>query len=97
MSRKRFDHLVIEISLAVGRRIARYPLWLHLHELGLDPESLTPEGAAAFCRAELRPFLTSRGLHLKPRAERRIERAVRRFDPRVPTPEERLGGSYASE
>jgi hypothetical protein len=97
MGRKRFDHLVLEISLAVGRRIPRYPLWLYLHEVGLDPEALTPDGAAAFCRGELRIFLSRRGLALGPRAERRVERAVRRFDPRMPAPEERLGRSFAGE
>ena len=48
MQRRRFDHLTVEISLAVDRNLPRYPLWLALKELGLEPEGLTREAAARF-------------------------------------------------
>lgn len=86
MGRRRFDHLVIEISVAVGRRVPRYALWLRLHELGWDPEELSREAALAFCGAPLSGFLGERGLALAPRPRRRLERSVARFDPSVPTP-----------
>jgi len=90
VGRRRFDHLVLEISLAAGRRIPRWDLWMRLHELGWDPESLTRQAAVAFCRSDLDGFLGDLGLYLSPRSLRRVERAVRRFDPLVPTPYDRL-------
>jgi hypothetical protein len=88
--RRGFDHLLAEASLAVGRRLPRYPLWLRLRELGFDPEGLTREQALAFCRGGLRAFLGEHRLALSERAARRLERAVARFDPRRPTPAEWL-------
>lgn len=90
MSRRRFDHLVVEVSLAVGMRIPRYDLWLRFHELGCDPEALTPQMAAAFCDGPLHGFLAEFGLHLDRRARRRLMRAIERYDPTIPSPEERL-------
>jgi hypothetical protein len=90
LGRKRFDHLVLEVSLAVGRRISRWELWMQLHEAGCDPEALTRQGAVEFCQAELPGFLKARGLRLSPREGRRLQRAVSRFDPGLPTPYDRM-------
>jgi len=90
VARRRFDHLVLEISLAVGSRIPRYDLWLHLHDLGWNPEQLPRGAAVAFCGAPLTRFLADCGLRLTPRGQRRIQRAVRRYDPSIPTPYERM-------
>lgn len=88
MTRRRFDHLFLEVSLAIEAPAPRYALWLGLHDLGWDPDALTREQAAAFCDGPLRRLLAERGIALAPRAERRLRRAVARFDPRVTTPEE---------
>ena len=88
--RTRFDHLVAELSIAVGVLVPRYPLWLRLHELGQDPENLSVEAATAFCGAPARRFLAEQGYALGWRARRRLVRSVARFDPARPTPEELL-------
>lgn len=90
MGRRRFDHLVIELSLALGRRVPRYDLWLRVHDNGLDPERLSRESAVSFCRGPLSRFLADHGLRLSGRARRRLERSVRRYDPALPTPYERM-------
>ena len=36
MRRRRFNHLVAELSELADRSIDRYALWLRLHELGLQ-------------------------------------------------------------
>lgn len=90
MGRRRFDHLIVELSVAAGRRLPRYALWLALHEAGWNPERLSRDGALAFCDGPLEPFLARRGLRLTRRAARRLRRAVARFDPRVLRPEERF-------
>jgi hypothetical protein len=84
--RRRFDHLVMEISLAVGRPIPRYPLWLRFHEHGCDPELLTDAIAIAFCDGPLSGFLAENGFTLSKRRLRRLRRAVARFDPDLPRP-----------
>lgn len=89
-SRRRFDHLVVELSLAAAAPIPRYALWIRLHELQLDPERLSRRGALGFCRGPARDFLAEHGHVLTPRARRRLLREVGRFDPAHATPEERL-------
>ena len=89
MGRRRFDHLVAELSEALGVWVARYDLWLAMHELGYDPELLTRDSAMAFCDGPLRRFLHTRGLHLSARSARRLRRSVGRFDPAAPSPPER--------
>jgi hypothetical protein len=89
--RARFDHLVAELSVAVGALVPRWPLWLRLHELGQDPEHLSGEAALAFCGGPARRFLADQGLDLGWIARRRLLRAVARFDPTRPTPEQALG------
>lgn len=88
MGRSRFDHLATEVSVAVGARIPRYPLWLRIHEAGDDPEALTREAAVAFCEGPLLHFLLDHGYWLSARARRRLVREVARFDPSRSTPEE---------
>ena len=90
MRRRRFDHFVVELSLAVGSRIPRYPLWLRVRESGLDPEELSRDDALAFCREHLRLFLAQQGLVLRQRQARRLARTIARYDPSIPTPEEHL-------
>ena len=90
MTRRRFDHLVVEVSLATGWRVPRFQLWLRLRELGADPETISGEEIVAFCGGPLRRFLAERGVALGPRAQRRLLRSVRRYDPTRREPEEHL-------
>jgi hypothetical protein len=90
VSRRRFDHLAIELSVAAGVRVPRYALWLAFHEASLDPERLGREDVLAFCDGPMAPFLRSQGLRLAPHRARSLRRALARFDPRFPTPYERL-------
>lgn len=88
--RRRFDHLVAAISLAVGQPIARYRLWLRLHEAGIDPEGLTAPLAVAFCDGALTGFLADEGLELRRRARRRLRKQLLGFDPDSPNPDDGL-------
>jgi hypothetical protein len=90
--RRRFDHMNAEISVAAGYAVPRYALWLRLHELGWDPETLTRSQALAFCDGPLAAFLADHGVSLARRARQRLRREIRRFEPAVPTPYERLAG-----
>jgi len=90
MRRRRFDHLILEISLALDRNIPRYPLWLTFKELGVDPEFLNREVVIEFCDEHLADFLAHLGYTLSRRSARRLRRAVARFDPALPTPYERM-------
>ena len=87
-SRRCFDHLAAEISVAVGSAVPRYRLWLRLHDLGLDPEDLSAQQAASFCGDPLPGFLSECGLRLAPRRQLRLQRSLRRYDPSVPAPHE---------
>jgi hypothetical protein len=88
--RRVFDHLHAELSVGVGRVVPRYPLWLRMREVGLDPERLTPAQALAFCDRELGELLAELGLMLPRRPARRLAREIGRFDPSRPTPYERV-------
>jgi len=90
MSRRCFDHLVAEISVQVGWRIPRYALWLQLRHEGMDPEALSRSAALSFCQGPLQHFLAGYGVLLPARHRRRLLRRVERFDPDLPTPEERF-------
>jgi hypothetical protein len=90
VGRRRFDHMVVEISVALGQNIPRFALWMRLHDHGSDPEELTRDAAVAFCGAPLSRFLADHGLALPPRTRRKIQRAVHRYDPAIPTPYERM-------
>jgi hypothetical protein len=90
MGRRRFEHLYAEASVAAGRLLPRFELWMACHELGGDPEALSREDALELCRRALPPLLARLGVALPPRAAQRLERSVARFDPRHPTPYERF-------
>jgi hypothetical protein len=94
VGRRRFDHLFAETCVAADRRLPRLALWLALHDDGADPEGLTREQALAFCRGSLPRFLARHGVALAPRAQRRLERELRRYDPTRPSPYERFA-AYA--
>jgi hypothetical protein len=91
-SRKLFNHLFVELSVSVGAWIPRYALWLHLHDLGWDPESLSQSDAVAFCDGPLDRFLTDRGYRLSRRAHRRLRASLVKYDLH-PLPHERLASS----
>jgi hypothetical protein len=95
MSRRRFEHLVTEISVCLGWRVPRYALWLRLHHQGMDPEALSRGAALAFCDGPLQGFLAEHGLRLPAREQRRLLRSIARFDPDQPTPEERFSDRSA--
>jgi hypothetical protein len=80
----------MSISVALRVPIPRYALWLHLHELGCNPEGLTREMALAFCDGPLSGFLAERGLRLTRRALRRLCKEVERYDPQWLDADEQL-------
>jgi len=90
VDRRRFDHLVEELSLALGALAPRYRLWLRLRELEADPDALTATAAIQFCQSHLAGFLREEGLELSRFALMRVRRRVARYDPAVPTPYERM-------
>ncbi len=90
MARSRFDHLAVEVSVAVGTAIPRYLLWLHLHETGADPEALSRDAVIGFCKGPLPHILSDRGFWLSPREKRQRLKRVTRFDPEQPSPADRL-------
>jgi len=95
VDRRRFDHLYEELSVSLGQLAPRYALWLHMREVGIDPEQLSRAALLSYCHVHLGRFLSRHRLRLPERRLRRLERSVSRFDPRHPTPYEhmaRLGG-----
>jgi hypothetical protein len=90
VSRRRFEHLVVEISLAVEQNIPRYRLWLQMHDLGWNPENLDIEEALSFCDNNLRIYLAECGLKMSSRSVRKLRREIGRFDPNIITPFERM-------
>ncbi len=90
MERRRFEHLVVELSVAVGKLIPRYALWLLLQELGFDPILLSPNQVIKFYDAHLEQFLAEHGLSLEPREARKLRGRLTKFDPRYPTPYETM-------
>ncbi len=94
MQRRRFEHLYVELSLALGELAPRYALWLQMGEAGHAPDKLGRDAVIRFCQDELEVFLFQYGLALTPRQLRRLVRSVSRFDPDQSTPEERLTGLF---
>lgn len=88
MSRRTFEHLYNEISVAAGRRVSRYGLWLLVWESGGDPDELTREQVRCFVDRQLGTLLREEGVVLADRDRHRLERTLLAFDPRHPTPEE---------
>jgi hypothetical protein len=96
VSRKLFNHLFVELSLSIGTRVPRYALWLELHDLGWDPESLQVTEALAFCDGPMEGFLSNRGMRISRRGRKRLRKALANFDPTRSLPHEifeRLCGS----
>jgi len=89
-TRRGFEFLFVELSLALERLVPRYPLWLGLQALGWDPMALTGSQMITFCDRHLEAFLAEHGLALAPRRAQRLRREIRRFDPRHPTPYETM-------
>jgi hypothetical protein len=90
VKQRRFEHLVVELSVSVGRIIPRYALWLLLQEQGWDPVVLGREDIKRFCDDHLPIFLADHGLTLGERRARALRKRLLRFDPRHPTPEETM-------
>jgi hypothetical protein len=88
MGRRRFDRLVAELSVALERWVARYPLWQAVHAAGFDPEHWTGAEVERFCRHELPRWLRLNGYALSEARLTRLARALARFDPSHLTPEE---------
>lgn len=96
MSRKLFNHLFVELSVSIGKRVPRYALWLELHDLGWNPEALRVTEALAFCDGPMEGFLRHRGMRITQRARKRLRRELAKFDPERALPQEifeRLCGS----
>jgi hypothetical protein len=93
LARRRFDHLVLELSLALAVRVPRLALYLAAARYAESGARL-----AEFCGAPLDGFLAEQRLApLAPRARERLRRRVARFDPRWRTPEEILGRMLEAE
>jgi hypothetical protein len=90
VDRRRFEHLLIEISLACRQSLPRYRLWLALHHSDANPEDLSREHAIDFCNEDLADFLAEQGMSLSLWRRRKVRRAVKYYDPLLPTPEDRL-------
>jgi hypothetical protein len=96
VNRRRFENLVVELSVAAGHLVPRYALWLRLQELGLDPIGLERADMLRFVDGHLSSFLAEHGLALENRVQRRLRGRLARFDPRYPTPEETIQRLFAS-
>jgi len=94
MHRRYFEHIYVEICVAVNRRISRYDLWLRLGDGGGDPDELTCTEARHFVDHGLSAVLAEEGAAISDRARCRLERRILRFDPRHPTPEEWLTSTF---
>ena len=90
MGRRRFDHFFEELSVALGVLVPRYPLWLELEAWGAHPEHLSRSELIRFCNGRLDAFLADHCLSQSGAPRRRLERALRRFDPRHATPYEHM-------
>jgi hypothetical protein len=88
MERRRFDRLVVELSVALDRWVPRYALWQHVHDAGLDPERWTGAQAERFCLLELPRWLRRQGFALAEPRLAKLARTIGRMDPALLTPEE---------
>ena len=88
MGRRRFDRLILELSLALDRSVPRYSLWQAVHGVGLDPEAWSGAQAQRFCTSELPRWLRREGFALAQQKLDRLARTIARFDPSQRTPEE---------
>ena len=88
MKRRRFDHMVVELSVLLDRWVARFALWQAVKEAGYDPESWSGTQAERFCTIDLPRWLRHQGQAVPEARLARLARSVARFDPALPTPEE---------
>lgn len=88
--RRWFDHLFAELSVELGRLAPRYPLWIRIGELGVDPARLRGEDVVSFCDLHLAGFLADHGLTLSTRRRRKLARNLSRFDPYRQTPSDHM-------
>ena len=88
MGRRRFDHLVVLLSLALDRSLSRYSLWQAVRDAGLDPEAWSGPEAQRFCTLELPRWLRQQGFSLAEPRRERLARSMARLDPNQLTPEE---------
>ena len=86
VDRRRFDHFFAEVSVELGRLAPRYALWVCLGELGADPDRVSRQQLIRFCDEHLEAFLADQGMALSPRQQRKVKRAVARFDPQHLSP-----------
>jgi hypothetical protein len=73
MSRRVFNKLHEELSLARNKLYPRYELWQSVGEYGYDADNLQPEEAANWCRDNGHLSLAGK---------------MRKYDPNLQTPEE---------
>ena len=88
LGRRRFDRLVLELSVALDRWVPRYPLWQAAHAAGFDPERWSGPEAERFCTIELPRWLRRQGFALSETKLAKLTRTITRFDPAQLTPEE---------
>jgi len=94
MGRRRFDQLVLELSVLLDQRVSRFALWQAVHEAGQNPEDWSGPQAERFCSVELPRWLRRHGFALPESRLQKLARRLARFDPARLTPEEhfaRLG------
>ena len=73
MSRRVFNKLHEELSLAAGAPVPRWPLYQDVQDAGFDPEAMSPEEASLWCKDNGHP---------------KVARKLRRYNPDLETPEE---------
>jgi hypothetical protein len=88
MGRRRFDRLMMELSVALDRWVPRYPLWQAVHAAGFDPERWTGPEVERFCMRDLPRWLRMNGYSLSETRVVKLARSCARFDPSHLTPEE---------
>ena len=88
MGRRRFDRLVVELSLVLDRSVPRYSLWQAVRGAGLDPEVWSGSEAQRFCMVDLPRWLRQQGFALAESRLVQLARTMARLDPSQLTPEE---------
>jgi hypothetical protein len=88
VKRRRFDRLVVELSVMLDRWVARYALWQAVKEAGFDPETWTGAEAERFCTMELPRWLRRQGQSVPESRLLKLGRTLARLDPALLTPEE---------
>jgi hypothetical protein len=73
MSRRVFNKLHEELSLAAGSLVPRWPLYQEIQSSGFDPEDMSPEEASVWCGDN---------------GHSKVARKMRRYNPDLETPEE---------